>query len=115
MQYEQILLLILSAFVFMMILCSVPPIVKADNMNPGIYSKDSSPFGVPYQEWLKRWWQWNMGFPSAEHPRLHYTPSRCTMNQNGPVWFLAHLLKRIAEVSRVQNINWIFQSECSKR
>jgi hypothetical protein len=82
----------LSAFVFIMILCSVPPIVKADNMNPGIYSKDSSPFGVPYQEWLKRWWQWNMGFPSAEHPRLHYTPSRCTMNQNGPVWFLAHLL-----------------------
>lgn len=82
----------LSAFVFIMILCSVPPIVKADNMNPGIYSKDSSPFGVPYQEWLKRWWQWNMGLPSAEHPRDHYTPSRCTMNQNGPVWFLADLL-----------------------
>ena len=32
--------------------------VNADNLNPGIYSKDSKPFGIPYGDWLARWNQW---------------------------------------------------------
>jgi hypothetical protein len=40
-----------------------------------------------------------MGIPSAEHPRDHYTPSGCTINQSGPVWFLADLLSGKAERS----------------
>jgi len=40
-----------------------------------------------------------MWIPSAEHPRDHYTFSRCTINQNGPVWFLANLLTGKAERS----------------
>ena len=71
--------------------------VKADSMNVGVYAKDSKPFGISYQNWINKWWQWNMGIPSAEHPRDYFTPSRCTINQNGPVWFLADLLSRKEE------------------
>jgi hypothetical protein len=89
---EQVLLVILSGVILTLSTFSLTTSVKADNMNPGLYAKDSRPFGISYENWINKWWQWNMGIPSAEHPRDHYTPSRCTVNQSGPVWFLADLL-----------------------
>ena len=65
---------------------------QADSINPGVFSKDSSPNGIPYGEWIHRWWQWNMEIPTAEHPRDNYTPQKCTVNQRGPVWFLPDIL-----------------------
>jgi hypothetical protein len=67
--------------------------VNADNLNPGIYSKDSKPFGIPYGDWLARWNQWFIQIPTAIHPREYYTPERCVIDQSGPVWFLADVLK----------------------
>ena len=64
----------------------------ADSINPGVFSKDSSPYDVPYSEWISRWWQWNMGMPKAEHPRDNYSAEKCTTNQSGPVWFLPDIL-----------------------
>jgi len=66
--------------------------VQADTLNPGIYSKDSSPFGTPYAEWINKWWNWNQGIPSSQHPRDNFTALKCTSNQNGPVWFLPDIL-----------------------
>lgn len=60
--------------------------------NPGVYSKESSPFGIPYSEWIHRWWQWNTGTPASIHPRDNFTEQKCTSNQNGPVWFLPDIL-----------------------
>jgi hypothetical protein len=65
---------------------------KADSVNPGIYSKDSTPFGTAYSEWIHGWWQWNLGTPSAQHPRDNFTAQKCTSNQGGPVWFLPDIL-----------------------
>jgi hypothetical protein len=58
-----------------------------------IYSKDSNPFGIPYSEWIGKWWQWHVSIPhnaSSLHPRESYSPEKCAWNQdqNGPVWFL---------------------------
>ena len=39
-----------------------------------------------------KWWQWNIGISPAEHPRDHFTPQGCTINQNGSVWFLPDIL-----------------------
>ena len=89
---EQVLLVILSGIILTLSTISLTTSVKADNVNAGVYAKDSKPFGISYENWINKWWQWNMGIPSAEHPRDHYTPSRCTINQGGPVWFLADLL-----------------------
>jgi hypothetical protein len=66
--------------------------VRADSINPGVFSKDSSPNGAPYGDWVAKWWNWTLSIPKDQHPRDDYTPEKCTVNQNGPVWFLADQL-----------------------
>ena len=66
--------------------------VKADDINPGVFSKDSTPYGAPYGEWIAKWWNWTLSIPKEQHPRDDYTPEKCTANQGGPVWFLADQL-----------------------
>jgi hypothetical protein len=71
----------------------VTPQSIADSINPGIFSKDASPYGIPYSDWIARWWQWSMSIPVSEHPRDAYTQHKCTLNQEGPVWFLPDVLQ----------------------
>lgn len=66
--------------------------VMADSINPGLYSKDSAPYGIPYGEWLAKWWNWTSSIPSEQHPRDDYTSEKCQANQQDPVWFLADQL-----------------------
>jgi hypothetical protein len=66
--------------------------VAADSVNPGVYSKDSAPYGIPYGKWLAKWWNWTQSMPASQHPRDDYTPEKCQVNQQGPVWFLADQL-----------------------
>jgi hypothetical protein len=66
--------------------------VVADSINPGVYSKDSAPYGISYGQWLAKWWNWTSSIPSDQHPRDNYTPEKCQANQRGPVWFLADQL-----------------------
>ena len=37
--------------------------------------------------------QWFIQFPADLHPREHYTPESCSIDQSGPVWFLTDILK----------------------
>jgi len=67
-----------------------------------IFSKDSKPYGIPYSEWIGKWWQWHVSIPSvgntsnsndaisSVHPRESYSPEKCSWNQDSesPVWFL---------------------------
>jgi hypothetical protein len=71
--------------------------VNADNLNPGVYSKDSKPYGIPYGEWIAKFNQWFIQIPNAVNPREHYTPEVCNTAQSGPVWFLADILKGKAD------------------
>ena len=64
----------------------------AQGNNSAVYSKDSTPFGVPYKDWITRWWQWDVGIPISQHPRDNYTAEKCTVNQNGSVWYLPDIL-----------------------
>lgn len=66
--------------------------VYADNLNPGIYSKDSAPFGISYGDWIAKFWTWFIQIPADVHPREHYTPERCATAQSGPVWFLTDIV-----------------------
>ena len=83
-----VFLLVILALVISQILLSA----YAQDNNSAVYSKDSAAFGVPYKDWIARWWQWNVGIPSSEHPRDHYTAEKCTVNQNGSVWFIPDIL-----------------------
>jgi hypothetical protein len=53
------------------------------------YQLNDLPYGKSYQEWASKWWQWHISIPSAQHPRENYTPDKCSISQNGSVWFLA--------------------------
>ena len=32
--------------------------VSGDSVNPGVYAANSAPFGIPYKDWIGKWWQW---------------------------------------------------------
>ena len=53
------------------------------------YDLDDTVYGKSYPYWASQWWQWHISLPSSEHPRENYTPERCSLSQQGPVWFLA--------------------------
>jgi hypothetical protein len=70
----------------------------ADSLNPGVFSKDSSPYGMQYSKWISKWWNWHASIPPHLHPReSNYEPSKCTINQEGEVWFLADGLAKDVE------------------
>jgi hypothetical protein len=62
----------------------------SDSLNPGIYSRDSSPFGIPYNDWIAKWWDYNVDISAEEHPRDHFSPDRCNLDQKlgDPVYYL---------------------------
>ena len=66
--------------------------VKADSLNPSVYSIDESPFGAPYSIWIQRWLNWSAGIPSTEHPR-DFADRTCNVSQTWEdVWFLPDTL-----------------------
>ena len=66
--------------------------VQAISLNPGIYSTDESPFGIPYSSWIARWWNWTAGISNTEHPR-DFAERTCDVSQSWKdVWFLPDIL-----------------------
>jgi len=66
---------------------------------PSIFTSDSNPHGIPYSEWVEKWWSWWLGIPNDKHivqknndGNLIYLQERCLVNQKGPVWFLPDVL-----------------------
>jgi hypothetical protein len=71
------------------VLSTLPQSAEADDLNPGVYAIDSKPFGKSYGEWIAGFFNWTAQIPAQVHPTSAYTPEICSINQNGPVWFLA--------------------------
>jgi hypothetical protein len=62
--------------------------VIADELNPGLYSPDSNPYGTSFPVWTTKWWQWFIGIPNNQQPFPDTTGAKCNTNQAGPVWYL---------------------------
>ncbi|NAL78697.1 hypothetical protein [Nitrososphaera sp. AFS] len=90
--YRNVLLLSSIIFTLASTPASSTNIVKGDSLNPLLYSTNSSPYGIPYQQWAEKWWQWSFSIPQEDHPRQNNTASNCARGQSGPVWFLADSL-----------------------
>lgn len=75
---------IISSFFF---LPTIIGVTYSQGSNQTVYSTDSKPFGISYQEWIGTWWNWTQGIPASLHPRDDPNHS-CNVNQKGPVWFL---------------------------
>lgn len=52
-------------------------------------------------KWLERYWIWTASIPADVHPRFDTTGKHCGNNQNGPVWFLDHLVDK--QVTKTMN------------
>jgi len=62
------------------------------SFTPQVYLKDSSPYGTPYADWIKKWWQWNISLPQAKHPQTNLK-TVCAMGESGQVSFLVQNLQ----------------------
>jgi hypothetical protein len=61
----------------------------AINPNPGVLPPNSRPYGMSYAEWGAAWWQWEIKATIDANPVLDTTGEFATLNQSGPVFFLA--------------------------
>lgn len=67
-----------------------PAVAEVTNGNNlGVFPPDSKPYGSTYGEWTARWWQWVISIPAQDNPLKDNTGAKCSINQHGPVWFLA--------------------------
>lgn len=62
--------------------------VDADDLNPGLYSPDSTPFGLEYGNWTAKWWNWVHSVPPEQNVNFDETGEFCSIGQEGPVWFI---------------------------
>jgi hypothetical protein len=62
----------------------------ADNINEGVFSLDSKPYGMSYEDWTIKLWHWLLSMPSDINPSLDPTGERCAQGQdiNSTVFFL---------------------------
>lgn len=49
--------------------------------------------GKDISEWSMEFWKWLLAIPSDKSPAADSSNADCTMNQSGPVWFLAGRFK----------------------
>jgi hypothetical protein len=86
-----VLFIVIGIICSLLFLPTLTNFVYSQGSNQTVYSTDSKPFGVPYQDWVGKWWNWTFGITTDKHPRDD--PSRsCNVNQNGSVWFLPDAL-----------------------
>jgi hypothetical protein len=65
-------------------------ILLADSINEGVFAIDSNPYGLSYEDWAIKWWQWAYSMTVETSPQLDETGERCREGQGIlPVFFLA--------------------------
>jgi hypothetical protein len=60
----------------------------AASQTPAVYPLGSKPYGLTYSDWGGKQWQWLISIPSSKSPMTDHVGTRCTVGQQGPVWFL---------------------------
>ncbi|HEX2273985.1 MAG TPA: hypothetical protein VHG90_08945 [Acidimicrobiales bacterium] len=63
--------------------------VLAATARPRVLPPRARPFGLTYEQWAARWWQWALAIPEDQNPMLDPTGEDCAVGQSGRVWFLA--------------------------
>jgi len=82
---------------------TVPSFVFGDRINPGVYPVDSKPFGMTYEDWTIKYWQWLLPISVDRNPLADTNGQHCSEGQgNLPVFFLAPADK--GSVQRTCNI-----------
>jgi hypothetical protein len=61
--------------------------------SPSVYSKDSAPYGMPYTDWMNKWWQWHISLPTKGHPFIIRNLENCPVGNFGQVSFLTNSIQ----------------------
>ncbi|CAN5594264.1 hypothetical protein BH18THE1_BH18THE1_04620 [soil metagenome] len=77
-----------SSLVIIMLMQLGLQLALADEVNPGLYSAKSSPYGTSFSTWTTKWWQWFIQIPNSVHPFGDNSGKYCGTNQEGPIWYL---------------------------
>ena len=66
--------------------------------SPSTFFKGSTPYSIPYEDWMTKWWQWNIQIPKDQHPQV-VNPDliKCPVGESGSVSFLTHSLQGKSE------------------
>ena len=65
--------------------------------NPHVFPIQSHPYGKSYGAWGAEWWKWVYALPTDHNPITDTTGEFGSLNQSGPVWFLAGTFGTTAE------------------
>ena len=84
-KFTGIVIAVFVIFAIISLSCLVGTAYSSSNFT--VYNIQEKPFGVPYQNWVAKWWNWTFGIPADTHPRDDPTRS-CNVHQERPVWFL---------------------------
>jgi hypothetical protein len=76
-------------------LCILSPIsvaAAAANNSVGIFTPDSKPYGLTFQDHIKNFWKWVISLPEGKSPWHDQTGANCANGQlgtNSPVFYLS--------------------------
>lgn len=75
--------------VTVLVVASLISTAKADEINPGLFSTDSKPYGLAFPQWSEKWWKWMISIPQPQNPLNDNTGENCGNGQNDShVWFM---------------------------
>jgi hypothetical protein len=88
-----------------------------DNQKSIVFPPDSKPYGLSYNEWSAKWWQWVLSIPANTNPMNDRTGQNCAVGQQGTVWFLVGTSGSVERTCTVPSGKGIFfivlGGECS--
>jgi len=60
---------------------------------PQTFFEGSTQYGIPYEDWMIKWWQWNIQIPKQQHPNANPSLTKCPVGESGSVSFLTQRLQ----------------------
>lgn len=63
--------------------------IASENASSLVFPRDSTPYGLSYEQWATEWWRFFATVPEANSPAADQTGEKCSINQNNVhAWFL---------------------------
>jgi hypothetical protein len=92
-------LYLVTCFGFILLVISVGSFsAYGVSSSPSTFFKGSIPYGVTYEDWMTKWWQWNVQIPKEQHPQTVDGPLiKCPVGESGSVSFLTQKLQGKSE------------------
>ena len=102
--YQLISYMVLFAFILSIVLFAfiLPVNVNASNITPDFFPVESKPYGLTFEDWASKWWQWAYSQPKGSNPLVDDNRGNlCKNGQNSEeVWYLAGTLVNNSEIVR---------------